>query len=201
MWIIFAFKFRKIFSADEVQVKMEDLKKSLYKTCSRYIDIVEDKIKELKSVTAETDRKIEAYRAELSRTVNTSFQKTIETVNAKGKGRNKVQPLPESPAPEKGKASRGNASLLSRYEKNRKQGDLFSSAPEPAIKAEEENGQTVVTVPIVQPEFFAAENQIKDKKSFSQQVKELHLKGYTEEEIASELKRSIQEVKFSLEIS
>ena len=51
------------------------------------------------------------------------------------------------------------------------------------------------------PKVTVASEQIVPKKDFNKLVKELAAQGKTVEEIASELDRSTQEVKFTLEIS
>ncbi|MBO4404812.1 MAG: hypothetical protein J5780_05720, partial [Treponema sp.] len=69
-------------------------------------------------------------------------------------------------------------------------------------KAVERREETLVKkIPVIPTQFYLSENPIKIKKSFRQQVAELHGKGFTDEEIATELKRSVQEVKFSLEVT
>ncbi|MBO4404112.1 MAG: hypothetical protein J5780_02130, partial [Treponema sp.] len=65
MWIVFAVKFKKIFSTEdtitEVRNNINELEKSLYQNFTRVIDIADDKIKKLKSVSAEAERRIQEY--------------------------------------------------------------------------------------------------------------------------------------------
>ncbi|MBO4403788.1 MAG: hypothetical protein J5780_00425, partial [Treponema sp.] len=85
------------------------------------------------------------------------------------------------------------------YEKHR--GDEFFSLTQKAKDEFSKPEIPVTKVPVVQPEFFTAANPVESRKSFRTKVMELKKKGLDDEEIAAALKRSIQEVKFSLELS
>ncbi len=205
MWIIFALKFKRIFSIDDVRNEIRELTNSMYKACGKNLDIVEDKIRQLKSVTAEAERKIALYKEQLSAAKGIAFQNVIDAENQKFRDKN---------------ARSARKSLKTEDYSEFFQDELFSSEPDTDIdvpvsyvagsykrnavqkKAVERREETLVKkIPVIPTQFYLSENPIKIKKSFREQVAELHSKGFTDEEIATELKRSVQEVKFSLEVT
>ncbi|MBP5251727.1 MAG: hypothetical protein J6Z17_04860 [Treponema sp.] len=205
MWIIFALKFRRIFSTDDAKKEIDDLKKSMYKACGRNLDLVEDKIKQLKSVTAEAERKIAMYREQLSAAKGMAFQNVIDAETRKYRE----------------KSSRSQRKVLQDDDNTELfQDELFSSEADTDVdvpvsyiagrykrnaspkKAPERKDETLVKkIPVIPTQFYLSENPIQVKKSFKQQVAELHGKGFTDEEIATELGRSVQEVKFTLALT
>src|SRR5574344_3171092 len=68
MWIIFANKFKKLFSTDDIIAKTrEELNHMIIdvnRNADRNITLIEEKIKELKSVTAEAERRLALERSE-----------------------------------------------------------------------------------------------------------------------------------------
>ena len=117
---------------------------------------------------------------------------------------NAVVDSPASELPDRGKSGNRSTSLASRYKEEQMQGNLFSaensasdaevveSAPQNAEKGSRPSGE---------PEIIRAENPVVVKKSINRQVQEYAALGMTEEEIASKLGRTVQEIKLMLEFS
>ena len=70
MWVVFFKKFNAFFSTDkiieETNEKAKEIIKSINFNAGRSIDLIEDKIKQLKAVSAEAERKIGMLKKELS---------------------------------------------------------------------------------------------------------------------------------------
>lgn len=66
LWLIFLLKFKKLFSTDDIISKTRDELNSLIKDINnntqRDITLVDDRIKQLKAVVAEADRRLNAVR-------------------------------------------------------------------------------------------------------------------------------------------
>ncbi|MBR3549125.1 MAG: hypothetical protein IKN90_03505 [Treponema sp.] len=107
---------------------------------------------------------------------------------------NVVVDSPASDIPQRVKGGSRSASLASRYRDEQAQGNLFSAdttAPvQPATSEERPSGQ---------PEIVHSSNPVVVKKSINRQVQEYAALGMTEEEIASKLGRTVQEIKLMLE--
>ena len=189
MWIVFANKFKKLFSTDDIIAKTrEELNHMIIdvnRNADRNITLIDEKIKELKSVTAEAERRIALGKAELAKT-------------------EKAKVLEQSLAQEK-KPKEVNRSALSatgRYKHEQEQGDLFTSSSLEKKKgdaAENEEKEALHEIPIVVPKVYLSENPVVPQKDFNTLVKEKYDQGKSVEDIAAELGRSTQEVKFALE--
>src|SRR5574344_1682616 len=189
MWIVFANKFKKLFSTDDIIAKTRDELNHMIidvnRNADRNITLIDEKIKELKSVTAEAERRIALGKAELAKT-------------------EKAKVLEQSLAQEK-KPKEVNRSALSatgRYKHEQEQGDLFTSSSLEKKKgdaAENEEKEALHEIPIVVPKVYLSENPVVPQKDFNTLVKEKYDQGKSVEDIAAELGRSTQEVKFALE--
>lgn len=186
LWIIFAIRFKKIFTTDEIIEKTrEELNQMLAdvnRNAERNITLIEDKIRELKSVAAEADRRLSVYKTELEKEDRSKALETKIESNVHAKTT---------------KASVSTAA--EKYLREQVQGDLFVS--EPPKKRETATVQGVHPIPIISPQVYLSDNPIEPKKDFNTQVKEKYEKGESVEDIAAELGRSTQEVKFALEFS
>ncbi|MFA6936664.1 MAG: hypothetical protein WCQ67_00370 [Treponema sp.] len=183
LWIILAIKFKKIFSTEEIIQKTRDeLNKMLAdvnRNADRNITLIDEKIKELKSVTAEADRHLKIAKLELEKNfIAEDFQSKINAT----KQNNKINPV-------------NQANIAKIYQKEQSQGELFSSS-EPKGDIEKS-----VKIPIIAPQIYMADKPIQPKKTFNEQVKEKYDRGESIEEIAADLDRSTQEVEIALEFS
>lgn len=179
LWVVFYIRFKKIFSTDEIltrtQTHLNNMLRDINLNASRNLELLEEKIRLVKSVTAETERKIEELKSELKKTDSIkTFEKHLTSSSKKNKAENK-------------------ASLTSKYKANASQNELFSIS-------EEENSKKDKKLKESFPQISYAKDQIVAKKTFASQVMELKQKGYPAEAIAHELGRSIQEVSLVLEL-
>ena len=86
MWVVFFKKFNAFFSTDkiieETNEKAKEIIKSINFNAGRSIDLIEDKIKQLKAVSAEAERKIGMLKKELSLAESSkSFQKKLDSAS------------------------------------------------------------------------------------------------------------------------
>ncbi|MBO6176470.1 MAG: hypothetical protein J6O39_02895 [Treponema sp.] len=179
LWFVFLARFRKIFSTDEIIARTQNhlnaMLKDINVNASRNLELLEDKIRQVKSVAAETERKIEELKVGLK---NASEVRAVEKKLSEG--------LKKTRSEHRGEGhSENNATLTSRYEKNFQQKELFS---------EKADGQDASSVRI-----SYAENLIVPKKDFADRVREYKEKGYQPDAIARELECSVQEVRLVLE--
>ena len=208
MWLIFALRFKKIFSTDDIinrtRSELNEMLSDINRSADRNIVLIDERIKQLKAVSAEADRHLEILRREITKIESTqAFEAKLAAVSAahNSEQKNKVTAIPSSSK---------TASITGRYT----QGDLFitdkarEELAEQKIKPSEEinsssSSDRIHLIPIIEPEIFASEkmNEVPVRKDFKTQVMELHNLGETTEEIAAKLGRSIQEVKFLLEFS
>ena len=69
LWLVFLFRFKKLFSADDIMVKFREGMDGLIAEAQRNtlanINLIEDKIKDLKAASAEAERKVSILRHEL----------------------------------------------------------------------------------------------------------------------------------------
>lgn len=191
LWIILAIRFKKIFSTEEIIEKTRDeLNKMLgdvNRNAERNITLIEEKIKQLKAVSAEADRRLAVVKSELEKNgKNLEIQNKILT-NSKTQS---------------SRSGSGNLSAAEKYRREQALGDLFSSSENKNEGIENESGlnsKNSNKIPLITPQIYMTDKPVEPKKDFNTLVKEKSQQGLTVEEIAAELGRSISEVKFSLE--
>ncbi|MCR5217232.1 hypothetical protein [Treponema sp.] len=178
LWLVFLHRFRKIFSTDEIltrtQTHLNNMLKDINSNASRNLDLLEEKIRQVKSVAAETERKIEELKAGLKKTEDIkAFENNLSTASRKSRSENK-------------------SSVTSRYKKSARQEELFTIQEEETADSKETKENI--------PQITYAKEQIYPVKDFATQVMEYKQKGYQPEAIAKELGRSLQEVRLVLEL-
>ncbi len=137
----------------------------------RDIALIEDRVKSLKSLLEDTDKRILAYKKEIHRRT-VEEQAYAELGRKQGRSVIKPEPVQDAPLFEQEKAA-----------------TVAGSSAEPV-----ENPS--------QPRFVRAETEIKPKApSFSEQVLELYLAGFSPELIASKLKVTVAEVDLAINVS
>ena len=218
MWIIFGIKFKKIFSTDQV---INDTKDQVWTTIQellnqtyKCISIVDDKIKELKQVSAQAERKVKLMKAEIE-AENTTAQmeqiisqsnkvldQVIDEIDTVKQVARKKSGSVKSTSTKKTKSSKTQDENLGEFfdgfeqqqKAQKKSKIVLQEEPEP-----ESPKMPEAKVPVIKPKIYMAENPVRLKETFSQQVARLSREGYTEEEISAKLGRSVQEVKFTLQ--
>ncbi|MBQ5399994.1 MAG: hypothetical protein IIU15_02015 [Treponema sp.] len=88
MWLLAIVRFRKMFSTDDIVQKTRDeldkMMMDINRNAERNVDLIEDRIKKLKEISAETDRHIEILRGELANTEKTkAFQSRLVGAESK----------------------------------------------------------------------------------------------------------------------
>lgn len=228
LWIVFLSKFKKFFSTDEIidsaREELNQMIADMNRNAGRNIDIIEDRIKELKAAVAEADRHIAFAQTELERQKNAAiFQQKLDSPQPSQGGGNLRKRVSER---YKKNSSRQQVSqakhqddsynLTSQGEKfvqdehNGQAGlfDQIQNAPAEneiisdsgtvfSVKNEE---PPVTKVPVVGPNVAYADSPIEPKRNFSEMVRDLSLVGHSVEEIAVELGRSTTEVQMVLDM-
>lgn len=223
LWAIFLNYFKNVSSPEKItesiRESLESLVRDLNNNAERDIDLVEDKIRELRAVAAEADRRVKILKEELDSTeqavlLSKSLQEAAYSVKKPVQEEiPETEEIPKKKTKAKPKTSsrtRSTASLLpeDRYRAEQKQGNLFFSKDEGVGPDEqralfstalEESQPVTRQIPVVNPPQYLADIPAEPKKDFKSQVIELNQKGYSAQQIASELGSSVQEVRLVLE--
>ena len=211
MWAVFLAKFKKLFSAgsvvDETRDILNKMLMDINNNAARNINLLEDKIRELKEVSAMADEHILLLKREVDKKIKE--EKIYKSISepAKKTRKNTGESFEE-------KRRTGLDAYL--YEK--KQGELFTDESLPLEnQVPKSNSQKTASpknkknlagndkISVMENDLYPlnytkAANPVKAKKTVKQRIFELHEKGKSDSEIAYELGLSLQEVKFSLEI-
>ncbi|WP_294429530.1 hypothetical protein [uncultured Treponema sp.] len=208
---------------------MNNMISDINHNAGRNIDIIEDRIRQLKAVVAEADRHIELAKREIeSQKANLAYkQKIDEVVQSKKRVDNsksaynpvnrsvqqymRNQNLNISAALQSGNAyeltEKGN---IQAKNSPHHQGDLFDMADADSSKqivsdagttfTVESDGSSYASVPVIGGKVTYADEPVQPHKSFAQLVRDLNSAGHSVEEIASELDSSITEVQLCLDM-
>ena len=228
LWVALFSKFKKIFSTDDIisstRDEMNRMISDINRNAGRNIELIEDKIKQLKVIVAEADRHVELARREIElQKANFSYQQKIDSAIQSKKG-NKP-----SGAGASGRAAQqylrtqnisaglqsSNAYELtdegSRHARPQTpQGDLFEQAEAEDSRrivsdtgttfTVESDGSSYASVPVIGGNVTYADDPIHPQKKFGQLVRDLSMAGHSVEEIARELDSSITEVQLVLDM-
>ncbi len=227
LWITFFIKFTRLFSTDDIiastRAQMERMINDINHNAGRNIEIIEDRIKQLKIVVAEADRHIELAKRELeSQRANLSYQKKIDSAISSKKQAGVGYSTMDRAAMQYMRNQNISAALQSgnRYEltdegsrhvnKNQGIGDLFDLADsEQSRKIVSENGTTFTvesdgssyaSVPVIGGNVTYADNPVVPQKKFGELVHDLYAAGHSVDEIARELNSSTTEVQLVLDM-
>lgn len=224
LWMVFLKKFKNLFSTDdiisstrlEVKRMIEDVNRATVKD----MDIIESQIKQLKSIIAEADRHVAMARFELERQSKAYNLQTYTSSEMK----KKLDVVSQSEFQPRNPASTA-VSAYSRISDGLKQDESYSITSEGSLYLNKESSQineepkekvisspsgtqftvyeegaSVAKIPQLGPKVTFADNPVKPKKDINQQIRELDEQGYSQEEIATQLKLTITEVQFSLDM-
>ncbi len=179
MWIFFFRKFNNFFSTDEIinatNDRAKEIIKSINNTVGMSINLIEDRIAQLKSISAEAEESIELLNKEI-------------LVSEKSK---KIQQKLSS---SQARPSFIQGDLFFRNEVSKEKGEEISNIIK-KVEVEKENPSSTPS-----PDFFVSKNLVVVKKSFNAQVKEFYLLGLSVDEIASKTGRSVQEVRLAIDL-
>lgn len=201
LWVVFFIKFKSLFSTDDVvsdtRSQINSLLTDIQHQTGICIDIIDERIKQLKQVSAEADRHVALLKSEI--------QKASEASVLENSIQNAVQSTAKKPR------SHGKT-VEQKYKKNQipeinendtyAVNDLFSGQ-EDAVQSDftvTSDGASYGQIPVVAPKVVMADKQIKRKKDFNTQVLELFDQGLSVDEIASRFSRSTTEVQLILDL-
>ena len=233
LWGVFFIKFKKIFSTDDIiastREQMDRMIADINHNAGRNIELIEDRIKQLKAVVAEADRHVELAKRELeSQRAALSYQNKIDsamqakkhaTASFKGgaSGRAAQQYMRNQPQNISAALQAGYQYELtaegSRQVKSShvEQGDLFEQAESDDSRQivsdsgtmfrVESDGSSYAAVPVIGGNVTYADEPVYPKQSFAQLVKDLHFAGHSVEEIARNLGSSTTEVQLVLDMN
>lgn len=218
LWLVFLFRFKKLFSADDIMLKFRDgmdglIREAQHNTLSN-INLIDDKIKELKAASAEAERKVAILRHELQTAEKSAALQAQLSMQSAAAA---IQTVPKSPAKKgrsktasKSSARGASSKAAAAYKQNELPGEdeafaLTGLFKENAQKSLFEEPQITVTrdgnsygkVPIVS----MSDEPIKPKKPFVRRVRELAELGKTVEEIADATNHSTTEVQLVLDMA
>lgn len=209
LWFMFFHKFTKIFStADIIENTRNELNKMIIdvnRNAERNINLIEDRIKTLKELIAEADKRVTlAQSEEQKKAIESEYRKTLRSASAAA---SMAAGGLSSAAQAAGRYKRNAQSVPANTIRQETdiQTDLFAAA-EPEVKIDqpvhiEPDGTAYKTVPVITPKVFVSDNPVKIKKDFNTEVKERYEQGETVEEIAAALSSSITEVQFALDMN
>ncbi len=222
LWGVIFTKFKKIFSTDDIiattRQELEQMLKDVNRTTGRNLDLIEAKIKEIKAVVSESERRLSVMRNDLEKQRATArVQQQIDNRIHHDAGTfsksvaDRYKRNARSPVQNFGAGLRADESYSVTTEGRRhvsQQGDLFDQvydqeddknqviSPAGTFFSVESDGSSVASVPVLGPNISYADNPIVPQKSFEERVKELYYQGHSLEEIAVELNSSTTEVGF-----
>lgn len=157
----------------------------------RNIELIEEKIKQVKAVAAEAERRVAMLRNELDMKQNSqSFQLQIQSVSSspkKSRSANSAVSSRSSAAKLDGPSSHTKGGIITSRYGIENFGNSQKSLFEDERKEEKK------------PLFTVSENPVGSKKDLKTQVKELNSMGIPAEEIAHRTGSSIQEVNLLLQ--
>lgn len=228
LWCTFFLKFRKLFSTEDIVASTRDqverLISDMNNNTARDINLIEDRIKQLKAVVAEADKHIEVARREIeSQNAALSYKQKIDSVvqnrpvsSQKVASQNLVaQQYLKNKDISVGLQGSNRYELTDQGSKQvqqvpQPQGDLFAQAeleskqqivsPSGTTFTVESDGSSYAQVPVIGGNVSYTDEPIVPAKKFPEMVHDLYLAGHSVEEIARELNRSTTEVQMSLEM-
>lgn len=193
MWLVFLYKFNSFFSTEKYIKETHDAINSMIRDANnnagRNIELIEEKIRQVKAVTAEAERRVAMLRNELEMKKNSQdFQLQIQSVSSpkKSKSANSFSSRNVVPKNEVRSSHSGGATISARYgadNTKNSQKSLF----------EEESREEK------KPLFSVSASPLDLKKDLKSQVKELSSMGLPVDEIAHRTGSSVQEVNLLLQ--
>lgn len=223
LWVTFFMKFKKIFSTDDIiastKEQMDNMIADINRNAGRNIELIEDRIKTLKSLVAEADRHVELAKRELeNQKARLADQQQTDSVP---QAKRSVRP-PASAANQYLRNQNISAGLQSgnRYaltdEGSRHvhqpplQQDLFEQAASEDARrivsdagttfTVESDGSSYASVPVIGDSVAYADEFDQPQKKFGELVHDLHSAGHSVDEIARELNSSTTEVQLVLDM-
>ena len=212
-WFIFLKRFKKLFTTDniieETKNEYNKLVTDFNKNTETNITILDDRIKTLRAMIVEADKKIKLLNdiekkgiavSELHNAINgtiTSSQKKVTDAYTRAKNsRKEINPDSSFSVTEKGeKESAQDQKML--FDENYTDSALIDTKTKMNVT---ERGDAWSEIPVVVPDVFVPEVPVVHKKDTKTQIVMMYDSGMGIEEIASELKLTDTEVQFALSL-
>ncbi len=189
LWVILFAKFRNLIGVEKTLEKIrgasDEIVSNVDRHASRNIQLLDEKIAELKAVSAESERRVAILRNELALVENSNtFQEQLAKVSMQKKNMDKKQALKYSPY-------------------NSLQGDLFDQIMGNSESESEDESVSSDEVQKIlnQPRISIAEKKLDIKKDLPTEVKKLNANGVSVEEIARQTGKSVPEIKLILQFA
>ncbi len=219
LWIFFLSRYKHFFSTDEIlestREELDRMIADVNRNAGRNIDIIEDRIKQLRAVVAEADRHLAFAQAELEKQKNLAvFQQKIDTASSPRSGGNYKQSVAVKykknanlshsnvhydMASDDGRyVPQTQTEFFDQMPQNLRAGEIVSDSGT-VFSVEKENSQ-LKNASAAGPDVIYSDSPIEQKKSFRELVHDLNLVGHSVEEIAMELNRSTTEVQMVLDM-
>ncbi|WP_407436162.1 hypothetical protein [Treponema sp.] len=209
LWIVFFSKFKSLFTTDDeiqkTRAQYNLLIHDINQNVADNIDLIDAKISELNDVIEIANRRLSAVNSEQEFSKNKKAAITKynsgSSVDAGTKRRTSRVSNYARDVIDQDAAFEVNVNL----KKGKKvQGELFEESSVPkrrsSIHVVDKEGNVYGEVPVVSPKIYMSDHPIKPKKNFQDAVKDLYDRGYTVEQISSELNKSMIEVQFVIDM-
>lgn len=180
LWLIFLAKFKTYFSTDDIIRKTRNQVDNIIRSVNANADInkqnLDNKIQEIRAVTAEAERKIVLLRNEMTlMQKSASFREHMAELSETGKKSSR-----EGKSRSLGGKNKNNATFAGRYGVDSKgQGDLFLTDKAPSV--------------------YLSENPIGVEEDFNSAVKKMVEQGMTPDEISTKTGRTVQEIELAIQ--
>lgn len=208
LWIIFLAKFKTYFSTDDIIRKTRNQVDNIIRSVNANADInkqnLDNKIQEIRAVTAEAERKIVLLRNEMTlMQKSASFREQMAELSETGKKSSR-----EGKSRSLGGKNKNNATFAGRYGVDSKgQGDLFLTdkavnelnLPNETEAGDYESTASLHRIPVMTPSVYLSENPIGVEEDFNSAVKKMVEQGMTPDEISTKTGRTVQEIELAIQ--
>lgn len=218
MWIVFLRNFKKLFTTDniieETKAEYNKLVQDFNKNTDTNLTILDDRIRTLKALVAEADKKIRllneiekkgyaasALSAAISgaKVSSAHAHKKAADAYTKSKSGRSINPESSYGITEKAGSERLEQGTLF----DEPSSDSFSSASPIDTRVQvnvNSRGESWAEVPVVVPEVYMSEKPVFRKKDKKSEIVSMYDSGMSVEDIAVELKLTDTEVQFALSL-
>ncbi len=213
LWLVFLLRFKRLFSTDKIiektKARINEIEKQINTVTDRNLYIAKETTKNIETMLNDVDRKMELFREATQR-----LRSMIREADKINRLSNQSLSLHQDFS----KIAKVNSAKKTEqidkdavYSAN-VQGDLFTSNENTSILKDETkitpDGTAYKEVPLIHtnvlddiPIFNNEESYVESKRKISEKkVKEKYLEGLTVEQIATELKCSVVEVQFIIDM-
>jgi hypothetical protein len=182
------------------------------RTTERSINLIEDRISQLKKILADADRKITLLSSEQKKIeISSSYTTSLNNLSSEKQLMQHAKSTAVQTAADKYKKNAADPKKRinpkSSYELTPDGFKQTASEKQPVLFSEDEkkvgahSGSAYTEVPIVAPDIYMSDDPIVKKKDFTVEVQKLYEQGETVDQIASALSSSVTEVQFAIDMN